>query len=31
MKRLIRNATVVSVDHVVGNLPRGDILIEDGR
>ncbi len=28
---LIRNATVVSIDSSIGNLPRADILIEDGR
>ncbi|MBT7612773.1 MAG: amidohydrolase family protein, partial [Rhodospirillaceae bacterium] len=30
-RRIIRNACVVSVDPEIGTLPRGDILVEDGR
>ncbi len=30
-RRLIRNATIVSVDPGIGTLPRGDILIEGKR
>ncbi|MGW7533237.1 amidohydrolase family protein [Amycolatopsis sp. NPDC054798] len=31
MRTLLRNGTVVSLDPAVGELPRGDVLIEDGR
>lgn len=31
MKTLVRGGIVVSVDPAVGNLRRGDVLIEDGR
>ncbi|WP_410667436.1 amidohydrolase family protein [Amycolatopsis sp. cmx-4-68] len=31
MRTLIRGGTVVSVDPAVGDFPRGDVLIEDGR
>jgi 5-methylthioadenosine/S-adenosylhomocysteine deaminase len=31
MKTLLRGAMVVTVDPAVGDLPRGDVLIEDGR
>lgn len=31
MRTLLRNGTIVSLDPAVGDLPRGDVLIEDGR
>ncbi|WP_370962673.1 amidohydrolase family protein [Amycolatopsis sp. cg9] len=31
MKTLVQGGVVLSVDPVVGTLPRGDVLIEDGR
>ncbi|MFB9928299.1 amidohydrolase family protein [Amycolatopsis halotolerans] len=31
MRTLLRNGTVVSLDPEVGDLPRGDVLIEDGQ
>jgi 5-methylthioadenosine/S-adenosylhomocysteine deaminase len=31
MKTLLRGGMVVSMDPAVGDLPRGDVLIEDGR
>jgi cytosine/adenosine deaminase-related metal-dependent hydrolase len=31
MKTLVRGGMVVSMDPTVGDLPRGDLLIEDGR
>ncbi|WP_037365757.1 amidohydrolase family protein [Amycolatopsis orientalis] len=31
MRTLLRNGTVVSLDPAVGDLRRGDVLIEDGR
>jgi cytosine/adenosine deaminase-related metal-dependent hydrolase len=31
MKTLVRGGMVVSMDPAVGDLPRGDVLIEDGR
>jgi 5-methylthioadenosine/S-adenosylhomocysteine deaminase len=31
MKTLVRGGLVVSMDPAVGNLPRGDVLIDDGR
>ena len=30
-KTLIRGGTVVSMDAAVGDLPRGDVLIEDDK
>lgn len=29
-RRLIKNGTVVSMDPAIGDLPRGDVLVEDG-
>jgi 5-methylthioadenosine/S-adenosylhomocysteine deaminase len=31
MRTLVRGGMVISVDPAVGDLPRGDVLIEDGR
>lgn len=31
MRTLLRGGMVVSVDPAVGDLPQGDVLIEDGR
>ncbi|WP_026198123.1 amidohydrolase family protein [Sciscionella marina] len=31
MRTVLRGGTVVSMDPAVGDLPRGDVLIEDGR
>ncbi|MEV7042418.1 amidohydrolase family protein [Amycolatopsis sp. NPDC051061] len=31
MKTLVRGGMVVSMDPAIGHLPRGDVLIEDGR
>ncbi|OPF73821.1 hydrolase [Streptomyces antioxidans] len=31
MRTLVRGGTVVSMDPAVGDLPQGDVLIEDGR
>ncbi|MGV9360089.1 amidohydrolase family protein [Amycolatopsis sp. NPDC003731] len=31
MKTLVRGGLVVSMDPAIGDLPRGDVLIEDGR
>lgn len=31
MRTLLQNGTVVSLDPAIGDLPRGDVLIEDGR
>jgi cytosine/adenosine deaminase-related metal-dependent hydrolase len=31
MRTLLRGGTVVSADPAVGDLPRGDVLVEDGR
>ncbi|WP_116201011.1 amidohydrolase family protein [Amycolatopsis circi] len=31
MRTLLQNGTVISLDPAVGDLPRGDVLIEDGR
>jgi 5-methylthioadenosine/S-adenosylhomocysteine deaminase len=31
MKNLVRGGTVISVDPAIGDLARGDVLVEDGR
>jgi cytosine/adenosine deaminase-related metal-dependent hydrolase len=31
MRTLVRGGTVISVDRAIGDLPRGDVLLEDGR
>ncbi|WP_328617481.1 amidohydrolase family protein [Amycolatopsis sp. NBC_00355] len=31
MGTLVRGGTVLSVDRAIGDLPRGDVLVEDGR
>ncbi|WP_410619601.1 amidohydrolase family protein [Amycolatopsis sp. cmx-8-4] len=31
MGTLVRGGTVISVDPAIGDLPRGDVLVEDGR
>jgi cytosine/adenosine deaminase-related metal-dependent hydrolase len=31
MRKLLRGGMVVSLDPAVGDLPQGDVLIEDGR